>query len=134
MKQVTKCLIKNENDQILFLKRSDDDDHGGSWETPGGGVDEGETLEEGCIREVKEEAGCDITDVKFFETIQIPDSETAEVFEVHLFSATLKEGSAVNLDDNPDHQDSIWLKANEVGSLDKIQVDSWTKEQLKKQL
>lgn len=28
------------------------------YEVPGGGVEEGETLEEGCIRECKEEIGC----------------------------------------------------------------------------
>lgn len=30
------------------------------YELPGGGVEKGESLEEGAIREAKEEAGCDI--------------------------------------------------------------------------
>lgn len=32
----------------------------GYYELPGGGVEEGETLEQGAIREAKEETGCDI--------------------------------------------------------------------------
>jgi len=30
------------------------------YDLPGGGVDLGETMEEGCIREVKEETGMDV--------------------------------------------------------------------------
>jgi 8-oxo-dGTP pyrophosphatase MutT (NUDIX family) len=32
----------------------------GYYELPGGGVEKGESLEEGAIREVKEETGCDV--------------------------------------------------------------------------
>lgn len=55
-------LIRDE--QVLLLKR--ENVHGsGSWSTPGGHLDFGESPEECAIREAKEETGLDITDVKF---------------------------------------------------------------------
>ena len=45
-----------ENEKILLTKREDFE----VWCLPGGGVEEGESLAEGAIREVKEETGLDV--------------------------------------------------------------------------
>ena len=45
------------NGKILMVRRTADDFLGGAYELPGGGVDEGETITDGAIREVKEETG-----------------------------------------------------------------------------
>ncbi|MEK5481805.1 NUDIX hydrolase [Viridibacillus sp. FSL R5-0888] len=46
----------NENKEVLMVKGSNSD----SWAIPSGGIEQGETPEECCIREVKEETGYDI--------------------------------------------------------------------------
>ena len=57
-------IIITKGDQVLLLKRKYV--HGdGSWSTPGGHLEFGESLEECAIREAKEETAVDITDVKF---------------------------------------------------------------------
>ncbi len=51
------AFIVKEN-SILILKRRDDETFlPGVWEVPGGGIDQGETIEQGVIRETQEEAG-----------------------------------------------------------------------------
>jgi 8-oxo-dGTP diphosphatase len=45
------------NNRILLVRRVKHDFLGGYWELPGGGVDDGETIEESAFREVKEETG-----------------------------------------------------------------------------
>ena len=50
-----KALIRNAQDQILFVKEQSDE-----WGIPGGGIDHGETIAEGLRREVSEELGVGI--------------------------------------------------------------------------
>ncbi len=57
-------VIITQGEQVLLLRRQNV--HGaGSWSTPGGHLDFGESPEECAIREVKEETDVDITDVRF---------------------------------------------------------------------
>jgi len=50
------CIIVNEKNELLLQHRGDDH----FWGLPGGIMEMDETLEETCIREVKEETGLDI--------------------------------------------------------------------------
>ena len=56
---VTKAVILNRSLKKILLIRRSPDDFGG-WEGPGGSVEEGETLEEAVVREVREETGLDV--------------------------------------------------------------------------
>lgn len=57
-------ILITRNEQVLLLKRRNV--HGsGSWSTPGGHLDYGETPEECAVREAKEETGLDVTAVRF---------------------------------------------------------------------
>ena len=57
----TAIVIVNEQNQILLQKRSDN----GLWGLPGGLLELDESIEEGAIREVKEETNLDIVITKF---------------------------------------------------------------------
>jgi len=59
-------------DQILLVKRGKPPAKG-EWSLPGGGQELGETVEETARREVREETGCEIGDLKFlgvFDSIE----------------------------------------------------------------
>jgi len=55
-------IIENENGEILLQRRTDD----GTWGTPGGGMNYGETYTETAIREVFEETGLTVSELKLF--------------------------------------------------------------------
>ncbi len=57
-------VIITKDDQVLLLRRQNV--HGsGSWSTPGGHLDWGESLEECAVREAREETGIEITAIRF---------------------------------------------------------------------
>ena len=62
--QVGTAMIVTRDDKVLLMKRKGP--HGkGTWSTPGGHLDFGETLEACAARETKEEVGLEVTDIRF---------------------------------------------------------------------
>ena len=61
-------IIENELDQVLLQKRSS-----GTWGLPGGLLEVGETLEQTAIREVFEETGLTIEELKLIHTFSGQD-------------------------------------------------------------
>ncbi len=58
------AIIITKDDQVLLMKRKGL--HGiGTWSTPGGHLDFGETPELCAAREAKEEVGLDVVDIRF---------------------------------------------------------------------
>jgi len=49
-----------KKDQVLITRRKNDGLLGGLWEFPGGKIKEGETADQVCIREIKEEVNLDV--------------------------------------------------------------------------
>ena len=62
--QVGTATIIMKDDKVLLMKRKGA--HGtGTWSTPGGHLDFGESLEDCAAREAKEEVGVEVIDVRF---------------------------------------------------------------------
>lgn len=99
--------------RVLMLQRAHDDSDpaGGTWEFPGGHVDEGETTRQGAWREFEEETGCLIPDGA------LPKAEWDSVngnYRGHVYETPCE--SDVNLSDrgdvvNPDNPDGDYFEA-----------------------
>ena len=60
----TAAFILNEKGELLVARRGKEPAKG-TLDLPGGFVDMGETVEEGMVREIKEETGLDITNIQY---------------------------------------------------------------------
>jgi 8-oxo-dGTP diphosphatase len=62
---ISQAIITRNNEVLMvrqFVQRGDI-----VWNFPGGGIEEGETPEEACIREVKEETGFEVKIIKLLK-------------------------------------------------------------------
>jgi 8-oxo-dGTP diphosphatase len=83
------------------------------WNFPGGGIEEGETPEEACIREMKEETGFAVQVVKKLQ-------EKGNKFTF----LTVVTGGELNLDkEHPDNDDIIdvaWIDLDDLDKFDSV--------------
>ncbi len=103
---VAKAIIQNEHGQVLLLRRVEtDDQRPGEWDFPGGGVEEGEELRTGVIREIQEEAGLVVDEVTLVYAATEPKSAHKSTTRLLFIGKTLV--SAVTL--SAEHDEYQWV-------------------------
>jgi 8-oxo-dGTP diphosphatase len=109
-----KVIIHDKKGRCLLLKRSmSSKGNPGKWDLPGGKVDAGENLEEGLLREVKEEGGLTIS---LQSVLGAAESESPTKRVAYLiFKGRLISGK-VRLSD--EHDDFVWVDRKDLGSVD----------------
>ena len=107
MKDVTAAIIKDDG-RYLICQRGAEDECGLLWEFPGGKLEEGESLEECIIREIKEELELDIRVLEVFTTNVYHFDSKEILFTV--FNAEITGGSMrLNV-----HNDARWVTLEEM--------------------
>jgi len=102
---VARAIIKFGN-EILLVRRSETDTRSGFYELPGGMVDPGESLEEAVVREVKEETGIEISNIKFKETNSYMVGD-----DRHLSGIFIAEVTTDQVVLSHEHDDYKWVSA-----------------------
>lgn len=103
------CVVKNN--KVLLLQQSTKSRHPNKWGPPGGHLEKNETPTETCKREVKEEAGIDIT-INGTVECAIQGKIDEEIALVVIYSAILKPGNVKV--DNEEISDYVWASLKEI--------------------
>lgn len=113
VRKAVRCyLIKN--DKIIVTKYKEPNKKAGYYEIPGGKIEEGELPEQTAIREMQEETGIIVKDLKNKGnlTIEYPDRK----FEFVVFLADDYQGKPLQFEDNS----SAWIDINHLLQKEKI--------------
>jgi 8-oxo-dGTP diphosphatase len=90
------AIIRDETGRVLLSRRADS----GWWNLPGGGVEPDESVEEGIIREVREETGLDVDVGRLIGVYSKPQKhEIVLTFECHI-----KGGTITNTEEADHHE------------------------------
>lgn len=102
------------NNRLLILKRADDEAFlPGTWEVPGGGVDEGESIEEGVMRETIEEAGIHVTPKKLFGFFEYVDGYNQKTVNLN-FMCEMNNGSEDADTSSGEMERAAWVTITEL--------------------
>lgn len=113
IRKAVRCyLIKDE--KVVVTKYKEGNKKFGYYDIPGGKIEEGETPEQTVIREMKEETGLKVGDLKYKGNmiIEYPN----RIFDFDIFIANDSEGVPQEFKENT----SEWIEINELLQKEKI--------------
>lgn len=116
-----------KDDLILATKRGYGD-YKGYWEFPGGKREEGESGEDAIVREIKEELNADIAVDRFLTTVEYQYPGFYLIMDSYICS--IVSGDIVL----SEHEDAIWLKADDLDTLSWLPADVIIVDKLKEAL
>lgn len=117
VKRVAGAIITNEVGKILLLQRPLDDFMGGILELPSGNVEAEETINQGLVREVKEETNLDTKSIGVF--INSFDYLSSSGKKSRQFNFEVKVENCENII-LTEHDNYVWLDYEEVKNNEKI--------------
>jgi mutator protein MutT len=92
-----RVILSNEKGEILLLKRANALHENGKWALPGGKIDLGDTEEETCRREVKEETNMDVDKLKYLFSLDSPPIDDQKgIYFAKYFIASFKGEVKIN--------------------------------------
>ena len=113
IRKAVRCFLIKDN-KVVVTKYKEGNKKAGYYEIPGGKIEEGETPEQTAIREMKEETGLKIKNLKNKGKmiIEYPD----RIFDFDVFLCNESEGEPQNFEENT----SEWIEIKELLKKEKI--------------
>lgn len=106
-------LVFNQNQEILLVQRHANDDFmPNKWWIAGGKLEQGETLEQGAKRELREETGIKVSDVTFVEKAKLQNGGIS-----HRFTGVVDNDTPIHLQKD-ELQAYRWVSVDELSKFD----------------
>ncbi len=122
-----KALILFKGKYLLLLRNNYEDIAPSQWDIPGGGIELGESFEQALIREVKEEAGMDISSSKIIPIRKWQKNKNGVDIGGLDFLCLLSSFQKVIL--SAEHTRLQWLSGEEISN--NTEIPDWIKEDAK---
>lgn len=121
-KRVSVRAVIFDGDSIITMFRSKKKEDGTRKEyyvIPGGGVEEGESLEEALIREIKEELGIDVEIVKYLQEV-----EEEKAIQHFYFCKTCDHDLKITgIENERNNEDNFYeIRKLKIADLDKVDI------------
>ena len=121
-------VILKDNDLLLIVKRSEKDElYPGTWEFPGGHIENNETIKEGLKRELAEEIGFkddfDPIITNYYDEIKEKNNEIIHDIEIDFIINV--DRTKINISLSNEHIDYEWV------TKDSEYLDNFIKDKLK---
>lgn len=113
IRKAVRCYLIKDN-KVVVTKYKDGNKKSGYYDIPGGKIEEGESPEETAIREMKEETGIDIKNLKYKGNmiIEYPN----RIFDFDVFITNVSEGEPQEFEENT----SEWIDIKALLQKEKI--------------
>ena len=123
-KRVSARAIIIENGELLAMfrrKKKDDGSYKEYYVIPGGGVEDNETLEETCVREIKEEFNVDVKILGYLGSDE-KDTTVGHFFHAEIIDGVPTLGGEENDRNNPDNYYEI--RRININKINEIDIDA----------
>ena len=113
VRKAVRCYLIKDN-KVVVTKYKESNKKSGYYEIPGGKIEEGETSEQAAIREMKEETGLNVKNLKYKGNmiIEYPN----RIFDFNVFLCNEYEGKPQEFEENT----SEWIEITELLKKEKI--------------
>ena len=113
IRKAVRCYLIKDN-KVVVTKYKESNKKAGYYEIPGGKIEAGETPEQTAIREMKEETGITIENLKYKGnmTVEYPN----RIFDLDAFLSVEYKGEPQEFEENT----SEWIEINELLKKEKI--------------
>lgn len=110
-----RAILEDERNKVLVLKRANTKYEAGKWNLPGGKIDYGISAEEMCRREIREETGLEILDLRF---LFYQDSLPSHDADMHCLALYFHGNASGIVRLNKESLDYLWIASKDIDKIE----------------